>query len=172
MRHRSPLAELGDERVDIVHWDAEPQKFVAAALGQATVVVVAIDSDTRTAHDRVQKDQLSLAIARDGQNARLAAKLTGWRVDIKPAENGAPKTKRERRAPASIAHLAGMLRTLHASGTGTAPIPISPDRSRLYALSRDRVLETQPAHTARDRPPGGAGTRLSGPAPGRLRVER
>lgn len=88
VRHRSLLAELGNEHVDIVHWDGEPEKFVAAALGPATVVSVAIDSDTRTAHVRVPKDQLSLAIGRDGQNARLAAKLTGWRVDIRPAENG------------------------------------------------------------------------------------
>ena len=88
VRHRSLLAELGNEHVDIVHWDGDPEKFVAAALGPATVVSVAIDSDTRTAHVRVPKDQLSLAIGRDGQNARLAAKLTGWRVDIRPAENG------------------------------------------------------------------------------------
>ena len=88
VRHRSLLAELGNEHVDIVHWDGDPEKFVAAALGPATVVSVAIDSDTRTAHVRVPKDQLSLAIGRDGQNARLAAKLTGWRVDIRPAEDG------------------------------------------------------------------------------------
>lgn len=88
VRHRSLLAELGNEHVDIVHWDGEPEKFVAAALGPATVVSVSIDSDTRTAHVRVPKDQLSLAIGRDGQNARLAAKLTGWRVDIRPAEDG------------------------------------------------------------------------------------
>jgi len=88
VRHRSLLAELGSEHVDIVHWDAEPEKFVAAALGPATVISVAIDADTRTAHVRVPRDQLSLAIGRDGQNARLAAKLTGWRVDIKPVENG------------------------------------------------------------------------------------
>lgn len=88
VRHRSLLAELGNEHLDIVHWDGEPEKFVAAALGPATVVSVSIDSDTRTAHVRVPKDQLSLAIGRDGQNARLAAKLTGWRVDIRPAEDG------------------------------------------------------------------------------------
>ena len=91
VRHRSLLAELGSEHVDIVHWDAEPEKFVAAALGPATVVSVAIDSDTRTAHVWVPRDQLSLAIGRDGQNARLAAKLTGWRVDIKSVENGVAK---------------------------------------------------------------------------------
>ncbi len=74
--------------VDIVHWDAELEKFVVAALGPATVVSMRIDSDTRTAHVRVPKDQLSLAIGRHGQKAGLAAKLTGWRVDIKSVENG------------------------------------------------------------------------------------
>jgi N utilization substance protein A len=83
VRHRSLLAELGQEHVDIVPWDADAAQFVAAALGPARVSAVEIDSDTRTAHVRVPRDQLSLAIGRDGQNARLAAKLTGWRVDIK-----------------------------------------------------------------------------------------
>jgi transcription termination/antitermination protein NusA len=83
VRHRSLLAELGHEHVDIVPWDAEPERFVAAALGPARVTGVDIDHDNRTAHVTVPRDQLSLAIGRDGQNARLAAKLTGWRVDIK-----------------------------------------------------------------------------------------
>jgi len=83
VRHRSLLAELGQEHVDIVPWDADATRFVAAALGPARVTSVEIDTDTRTAHVRVPRDQLSLAIGRDGQNARLAAKLTGWRVDIK-----------------------------------------------------------------------------------------
>jgi hypothetical protein len=73
---------------DIAHWDAELEKVVAAALGPATVVSVAIDSNTRTAHVVVPKDQLSLAIGRDGEKARLAATPTGWRVDIKSVENG------------------------------------------------------------------------------------
>jgi transcription termination/antitermination protein NusA len=89
VRHRSLLAELSNEHVDIVHWDPDAEKFVAAALGPASVVSVAIDPDTRTAHVKVPRDQLSLAIGRDGQNARLAAKLTGWRVDIKPHDDGA-----------------------------------------------------------------------------------
>ncbi len=76
LEHRSAT------NADIVHWDAELEKFVAAALAPATVASVAIDSDTRTAHIRVPKDQLSLAIGRDGQKARLAAKLTGWSLVI------------------------------------------------------------------------------------------
>jgi N utilization substance protein A len=94
VRHRSLLAELGAEHVDIVPWDPDAERFVAGALGPATVASVTIDAETRTAHVRVPRDQLSLAIGRDGQNARLAAKLTGWRVDIKPAEDAEAESAR------------------------------------------------------------------------------
>ena len=82
VRHRSLLEDLPGEHVDIVAWSEEPERFVAAALGPAPVSGVELDPDTRTARVLVPKDHLSLAIGRDGQNARLAAKLTGWRVDI------------------------------------------------------------------------------------------
>jgi N utilization substance protein A len=82
VRHRSLLQELGREHVDIVPWDADASRFVAAALGPATVLDVEIETDTRTAHVHVPREQLSLAIGKDGQNARLAARLTGWRIDI------------------------------------------------------------------------------------------
>jgi N utilization substance protein A len=82
VRHRSLLQELGREHVDIVPWDPDAGRFVASALGPATVLDVEIETDTRTAHVRVPREQLSLAIGKDGQNARLAARLTGWRIDI------------------------------------------------------------------------------------------
>ncbi len=82
VRHRSLLEDLPGEHVDIVAWSEEGERFVAAALGPAPVSGVELDPDTRTARVLVPKDHLSLAIGRDGQNARLAAKLTGWRVDI------------------------------------------------------------------------------------------
>ena len=86
VRHRAILSELANEHVDIVPWSDDPEAFVAAALGPAKVDRVAIDRVTRTATVLVPKNQLSLAIGRDGQNARLAAKLTGLRIDIKPSE--------------------------------------------------------------------------------------
>jgi N utilization substance protein A len=82
VRHRSLLQELGREHVDIVPWDSDPGRFVASALGPATVLDVQVETDTRTAHVLVPREQLSLAIGKDGQNARLAARLTGWRIDI------------------------------------------------------------------------------------------
>ena len=86
VRHRALLSELANEHVDIVPWSEDPEQFVAAALGPAKAEKVTIDRVTRTATVLVPRAQLSLAIGRDGQNARLAAKLTGFRIDIKPGE--------------------------------------------------------------------------------------
>ena len=86
VRHRAILSELSTEHVDIVPWSDDPEAFVAASLGPAKAESVTIDRATRTATVLVPRAQLSLAIGRDGQNARLAAKLTGYRVDIKPSD--------------------------------------------------------------------------------------
>ena len=86
VRHRAILSELASEHVDIVPWSDDPEALVAAALGPAKPDSVSIDRNTRTATVLVPRSQLSLAIGRDGQNARLAAKLTGFRIDIKPSE--------------------------------------------------------------------------------------
>jgi transcription termination/antitermination protein NusA len=84
VRIRSVVGELGAERVDIIPWADEPAQLVANALSPAQVTRVEIDRESRTATAHVPENQLSLAIGKDGQNARLAAKLTGWRIDIKP----------------------------------------------------------------------------------------
>src|SRR3989449_4782083 len=89
VRHRAILSELANEHVDIVPWSEDSESLVAAALGPAKVDRVTIDRMTRTATVLVPRTQLSLAIGRDGQNARLAAKLTGYRIDIKPSEGDA-----------------------------------------------------------------------------------
>ncbi len=90
VRHRAILSELANEHVDIVPWSDDPEAFVAAALGPARVESASIDRSTRTATVLVPRAQLSLAIGRDGQNARLAAKLTGFRIDIKPSDAEVP----------------------------------------------------------------------------------
>ncbi len=84
VRIRSVVSELGNERVDVLPWADDPTQLVANALSPAQVSAVEIDRDSRTATAHVPDNQLSLAIGKDGQNARLAAKLTGWRIDIKP----------------------------------------------------------------------------------------
>jgi N utilization substance protein A len=92
VRHRAILSELGNEHVDIVPWSDDAEVFVASSLGPAKAEGVSIDRGTRTATVLVPRGQLSLAIGRDGQNARLAAKLTGFRIDIKPSETDEPET--------------------------------------------------------------------------------
>ena len=72
--------------MDIVPWSDDTETFVASSLGPAKAESVTIDRMTRTATVLVPRTQLSLAIGRDGQNARLAAKLTGLRIDIKPSD--------------------------------------------------------------------------------------
>lgn len=77
--------ELGGEKIDIVEFSDEPEKFVASALSPATVLQVQLAEDgTHACRVTVPDSQLSLAIGNKGQNARLAAKLTGWKIDIKP----------------------------------------------------------------------------------------
>ena len=84
-RVRAVMHELNEEKIDIVDWDADPAKFVANALSPAKVNQVSVvDPNARTARVIVPDYQLSLAIGREGQNARLAARLTGWRIDIRP----------------------------------------------------------------------------------------
>jgi N utilization substance protein A len=82
-RVQTVVDELRGEKVDIVPWSPDPAQFVASALQPAKVVRVEIEEETKTARVVVPDNQLSLAIGREGQNARLAAKLTGWRIDIK-----------------------------------------------------------------------------------------
>ena len=78
------VEELRGEKIDIVKWGEDPAEFVAAALAPADVVSVETGSDGKSCRVRVPDDQLSLAIGKEGQNARLAARLTGCKIDIKP----------------------------------------------------------------------------------------
>ncbi len=84
-RVRMVVEELRNERVDVIQWNEDPAIYVANALSPAKVSQVTIDKDTHYATVIVPDDQLSLAIGKEGQNARLAARLTGWHIDIKPA---------------------------------------------------------------------------------------
>ncbi len=81
-RVRMVVSELRGEKIDIIPWNTEPARFVAKALQPARVREVYIDDDTREATVVVPDDQLALAIGKEGLNARLAARLTGWKVDI------------------------------------------------------------------------------------------
>jgi N utilization substance protein A len=86
VRIQAIVRELHDEKIDVIEWNADPAVFIAKAISPARVTGVYLNDQSvngKTATVVVPEDQLSLAIGRDGQNARLAAKLTGWRIDIK-----------------------------------------------------------------------------------------
>ena len=89
--------ELGGEKIDIVKWSPDMAEFVANALAPAKVLAVTMDDDGRAARVIVQNYQLSLAIGKEGQNARLAAKLTGCKIDIKSIATVRREKEREER---------------------------------------------------------------------------
>jgi len=81
-RVQAVVNELGSERIDIVPWSPDPERFARLALAPARVTKVYFDHDSRTIQAIVDEDQLSLAIGRNGQNVRLASDLTGWKIDL------------------------------------------------------------------------------------------
>ena len=85
-RVQAVVSELAEERIDIVQWENDLEAFIKNALSPAKVLYAIIDEAGKVAHTVVPNDQLSLAIGKAGQNARLAARLTGWRIDIKSEE--------------------------------------------------------------------------------------
>ena len=104
-RVQAVVAELGGEKIDVIPWNDDPAAFVANALSPAQVLSVDIDQEHRIANVTVPERMLSLAIGREGQNARLAARLTGWRIDIRSdvsvaeAKAAAEEAKAETAAP-------------------------------------------------------------------------
>src|ERR671928_69074 len=81
-RVRMVVSELRGEKIDIIPWNTDPARFVAKALSPARVREVFVDDETKEATVVVPNDQLALAIGKEGLNARLAARLTGWKIDI------------------------------------------------------------------------------------------
>ncbi len=81
-RVQAVIDELGGEKIDIILWNEKPEKFIAAAISPAKVVDVKLDIERKEAKVSVPEDQLSLAIGKQGQNVRLAAKLVGWKIDV------------------------------------------------------------------------------------------
>ncbi|MFW5996632.1 MAG: transcription termination factor NusA [Lentisphaeria bacterium] len=107
-RVKTVVRELGGEKVDIITWNSDIKTFVANALQPAKLTKVEIDEENHQIHIEAPEDQLSLAIGKKGQNARLAAKLTGWRIDISQLQQ--PQTsnledKMERAAQSLCEHI-------------------------------------------------------------------
>lgn len=83
VRVNTVSSELGGEKIDIIEWNEDPAKFIREALQPAKIINISVNEDEKTAIVEVTEDQQSLAIGKGGQNVRLAAKLTGWRIDIR-----------------------------------------------------------------------------------------
>ena len=82
IRVSTVMSELGGEKIDIIEWSADPKKFIEDALSPAKIINVSINEEEKKASVEVSEDQQSLAIGKGGQNVRLAAKLTSWKLDI------------------------------------------------------------------------------------------
>ena len=97
------IAELNNEKIDIIEWSEDPSEYIANALSPAKVLSIEIDEENAGAIVIVPEDQLSLAIGKGGQNVRLAAKLTGWKIDVKSPESDEEKAEDEEKEEQDIA---------------------------------------------------------------------
>ena len=91
VRVTTVMGELNGEKIDIIPWSPDPAQYISSAISPANVLSIDVNDNEHKAVVEVANDQLSLAIGKGGQNVRLAAKLTGWRIDIKSAQDGVVK---------------------------------------------------------------------------------
>lgn len=84
LRVKNVINEIRNEKIDIIKWSEDPEEYISNALNPAKIFMISIDEENRIADVIVEDSQLSLAIGKEGQNVRLAARLTGWKIDIKP----------------------------------------------------------------------------------------
>jgi transcription termination/antitermination protein NusA len=122
-RVQAVVNELGGERIDIVPWSPDPERFAKLALAPARVARVFSDALSRTIQAVVDEDQLSLAIGRNGQNVRLASELTGWKIDLYSSrewlEKGGEACRCSRRSPRTMPRR--MCRSERNRGAGDRP---------------------------------------------------
>jgi N utilization substance protein A len=157
-RVRNVMAGLHGEKIDIVDFSDDPAEFVANALSPARVNQVEIvDAEARVAKVTVPDYQLSLAIGKEGQNARLAARLTGWRIDIRPDTPDTVATAGPGRAG----------RGPDLPGRGPAAGGGAPDRARRAADAVDSPRHPAgPAQRGPSADAAGSAEDFAGPAPG------
>jgi N utilization substance protein A len=144
VRIQAIVKELHDEKIDIIEWSNDPIVYISKAISPARVAGVYLTEHAKTATVVVQEDQLSLAIGRDGQNARLAAKLTGWRIDIKslPEAVGDAVTKLNTdpelalAAPNAVKSLPQVMEILAKKNEGR---PVTPEEYQSLIQFVDRV---------------------------------
>ena len=112
IRVKNIVRELSGEKIDIVRWNEDVKMFVTNALAPAKLIKVTVNEEARTVHVIVEADQLSLAIGKKGQNARLTAKLTGWKIDIQKDESDITFEEKVALAVDNLATVEGVSREL------------------------------------------------------------
>ena len=156
VRIQAIVRELHDEKIDVIEWNADPAAFIAKAISPARVNGVYLnDRNTggKTATVVVPEDQLSLAIGRDGQNARLAAKLTGWRIDIKSLPEAASDVlnrlqKEESLASVAVQEADAMVKVEEQLARKAEGRPLSPEEYEQLIRFVDRVERRATARPA------------------------
>ncbi len=143
-RVQAVVAELGGEKIDVIEWSEDASTFVAKALSPAQVIEVRIDEEHRIANVVVPERMLSLAIGREGQNARLAAKLTGWRIDIRSDVSVAEAAKAEAEAEGRSAETAATAGSAEATAGAEAP--------ESTVVPETEPVAAQPAETTPEAP--------------------
>src|SRR6184192_497780 len=156
-RVRMVVSELRGEKIDIIPYNDEPARFVAKALSPARVREVLVDDDSRQATVIVPDDQLSLAIGREGQNARLAARLTGWRVDIRSETEFAKEEaelgyEEEEVSGRCAAILTSGKRCPNAALTGSRYCGLETHQA-LAGIDGDKIVDLQAKEAAAEAPP-------------------
>ncbi|HSO26725.1 MAG TPA: transcription termination factor NusA [Anaerolineales bacterium] len=154
VRIQAIVRELNDEKIDVIEWNPDPALYIAKALSPARVSGVYLNEHakgTKTATVVVPEDQLSLAIGRDGQNARLAAKLTSWRIDIKSLPEAATDALNKLRSEAKFAEMAQREAEVMAQvevilGKKLEGRPVTPEEYQVLAQFVDRVEKTIISH--------------------------
>jgi N utilization substance protein A len=147
VRIQSIVKELNDEKIDVIEWNPDQAAFIAKALSPARVTAVYLNDDPlsgRTAMVVVPDDQLSLAIGREGQNARLAAKLTNWRIDIKSLTEAAVEAFRKLAEETAFAEVAAHFSSIFSAAREVLARklegkPLPPEEYQLLAKSVDLV---------------------------------
>jgi transcription termination/antitermination protein NusA len=171
IRIQNIVNELGGERIDVVQWDTNPARFVANALSPAQVSGVSVSQEDNTASVMVPDRQLSLAIGKEGQNARLAAKLTGWRIDIKSesAVHEAPAAVVTEQAPAEVAEAQPAELPIEAAAPAPGEIAPAAEEAVATAEADEAAAAAPAAEEAPAEPVVAAVSEPAGPAKPQIR---
>jgi transcription termination/antitermination protein NusA len=155
-RVQAVVAELAGEKIDVIPWNDDPAVFVANALSPAQVLSVDIDEEKRIASVTVPERMLSLAIGREGQNARLAARLTGWRIDIRSdvsvaeAKAATEQSETDAEAPAPTEEVPATAPTAETEDATAAAAPAKPKRTTKKAAAAEAAAATDDAAASTD----------------------